>query len=135
MQSAGTPEMNVLVVEKAAEIRVRLIEMLRAVAGVQSIEEADSISDALAEGLDRRADALLLDLQPTGGVGLELLARLKQARPALRVIVLTNFASPQYRQASLAAGADRCLDKSREFSLVPMILRDWIEAAHNRPAA
>jgi DNA-binding NarL/FixJ family response regulator len=127
--------MNVLVVEKAAEVRVRLIEMLRAVSGVQLIEESDSMSDALAEGLHLHADALLLDPQPPGGSSLELLAGLKQARPALRVIVLTNFASPQYRQASLAAGADRCLDKSREFSLVPMILRDWIEMANNRSAA
>ena len=127
--------MNVLVVEKAAEVRVRLIEMLRAVSGVQLIEESDSMSDALAEGLHLHADALLLDPRPPGGSSLELLAGLKQARPALRVIVLTNFASPQYRQASLAAGADRCLDKSREFSLVPMILRDWIEMANNRSAA
>ena len=125
--------MNVLVVEKAAEIRVRLVEMLRAIAGVQCIGEADSVSDALEKGLDRRADTLLIDLQPTGGAGLELLARLKRARPALHVIVLTNFASPQYRQASLAAGADRCLDKSREFGLVPLILREWIEAARNGP--
>ena len=132
MQSAGGAHMNVVVVEKAVEIRVRLIEILRAVAGVKLIGEADSVSDALDKGLERRADMLLVD--PQGTAGLELLARLKQSRPALRVIVLTNFVNPQYRQASLAAGADRCLDKSREFSLIPLILREWIEAAGDRPA-
>jgi hypothetical protein len=55
-------------------------------------------------------------------------------RPEMHVIVLTNIAGPQYRQASISAGAEFCLDKSQEFGLVPGILRGWAEAAGDRPA-
>jgi DNA-binding NarL/FixJ family response regulator len=47
----------------------------------------------------------------------------------VRVIVLTNFATAQHRQASRAAGADAFLDKSQDFALVPQLLREWIDSA------
>lgn len=125
--------MNVFVVEGAPEIRKRLIAMVQRVAGIDVIGEADTVSEAVEGVLGSAVDMLLLDLQPMGGIGLEVLARVKQARPELRVIVLTNFATQQYRQASLSAGAEFCLDKSQEFGLVPGILRGWVEAAGARP--
>jgi DNA-binding NarL/FixJ family response regulator len=124
---------NIVVVEDAPEIRRRLIEIIRMVEGVNVIGEADSVSDAIDCVLEGDVDALLLDLQLRDGTSLEVLARVKQARPALRVIVLTNFATRQYRQASISAGAEVCLDKSREFGLVPGILRGWLDATGDRP--
>jgi len=126
---------NVFVVEDAPEIRSRLIKMLRTVAGINVVGEADSVNKAIEGVLASAADTLLLDLQLKDGSGLDVLARVKTARPALRAIVLTNLVSPQYRGASLSAGAEFCLDKSREFGLVPEILRGWIEAASDRPVA
>ena len=127
--------MNIFVAENAPEIRKRIIAMLRAVAGINVIGEADSVNETIDGVLGSQADALLLDLQLKDGKGLEVLARVKQARPDLHVIVLTNLASPQYRQASLSVGAEFCLDKSREFGLVPGILRSWLEASGDRPVA
>ena len=127
--------MNIFVVEDAPEIRTRLIAMIRLVSGVNVVGEADSVNAAIAGILGSATDTLLLDLQLRDGSGLDVLTRVKQARPELHVIVLTNFATQQYRQASLAAGADFCLDKSQEFGLVPGILRNWIEAAGDRSAA
>jgi len=126
---------NVFVVENAPEIRSRLVKMLRTVAGINVVGEADSVNKAIEGVLASAADMLLLDLQLKDGSGLDVLARVKTARPALRAIVLTNLVSPQYREASLSAGAEFCLDKSREFGLVPEILRGWIEAAGDRPVA
>ena len=130
----GNP-VNIFVVEDAPEIRKRLIAMVQMVAGINVIGEADSVNEAIDGVLGSAADTMLLDLQLKDRMGLEVLARVKQARPELRVIVLTNFATPQYRQASLSAGAEFCLDKSREFGLVPGILRNWLEAAGSRPVA
>ena len=127
--------MNIFVVEDAPEIRTRLIAMIRLVSGVNVVGEADSVNAAIAGILGSATDTLLLDLQLRDGSGLDVLTRVKQARPELHVIVLTNFATQQYRQASLAAGADFCLDKSQDFGLVPGILRNWIEAAGDRTAA
>lgn len=127
--------MNIFVVEDAPEIRKRFIAMVRRVAGINVVGEADSVNEAIDGVLASTADTMLLDLQLKDGIGLEVLTRVKQARPELNVIVLTNFATEQYRQASLSAGADFCLDKSREFGLVPGILLNWILAAEDRPAA
>ncbi len=126
---------NIFVVEDAPEIRKRLIAMVCKIAGVNVIGEADSVNAAIDGVLGGATDTLLLDLQLKDGMGLDVLTRVKQVRPGLHVIVLTNFATPQYRQASLSAGADFCLDKSRDFGLVGGILRNWIEADDDRPIA
>lgn len=122
--------MNVFVVEDAPQVRKRLVAMLGSVPGVTVVGEADSVRGAIDGALTSGAEALLLDLQLRDGNGLDVLAALKPQRPLLRVIVLSNFASPQYRQASLAAGADVFLDKSQEFERVPELLRSWVD----RPA-
>lgn len=118
--------MNVFVVEDAPEVRKRLVAMLGTVAGVDVVGEADSVRGAIDGALAAATDVLLLDLQLTDGNGLDVLAAVKPARPGLRTIVMSNFANPQYRQASLAAGADVFLDKSQEFARVPGILRGWL---------
>lgn len=122
--------MNVFVVEDAPQVRKRLVAMLGSVPGVTVVGEADSVRGAIDGALTSGAEVLLLDLQLRDGNGLDVLAALKPQRPLLRVIVLSNFASPQYRQASLAAGADVFLDKSQEFERVPELLRSWVD----RPA-
>ena len=127
--------MNVFVVEGAPEIRKRLVAMVKTVSGVCVIGEADTVQeagDAIAGG---DVETLLLSLQTMAGGDLDSLARLKRARPQLRAIVLTNFTSQQYLQASLAAGAEFCLDKTCEFGRVPEILRDWIETSGHRQEA
>jgi DNA-binding NarL/FixJ family response regulator len=73
---------------------------------------------------------MLLDLQLADGSGLDVLAAVKPQRPGLYVIVLSNFANAQqYRDASLAAGADVVLDKTKEFGRVRDILRDRLSSA------
>lgn len=132
-QAAGNAtnrvQMNIFVVERAPEIRKRLVAMVGRVAGINVIGEGNTVGEATGAIERGEAQSLLLGLQHRVGGDLEALARLKQARPALRAIVLANSASQQYMQASLAAGAEFCLDKSREFGLVPDILRKWAEAA------
>jgi DNA-binding NarL/FixJ family response regulator len=123
--------MNVFVVEDAPEVRKRLVAMLGTVPGVAVVGEADSVRGAIDGTLASAADVLLLDLQLADGNGLDVLAAVKQQRPSVRAIVLSNFASTQYRNASLAAGAEVFLDKSQEFARVPMILRGWL---HPSPA-
>jgi DNA-binding NarL/FixJ family response regulator len=119
--------MRAFVAEDSPEIRKRLVAMLRAVPGISVVGEAESVQTAIAGVLSTVSDVLLLDLQLADGSGLDVLSGLKAQRPQLRVIVLTNFATAQHRQASLAAGADVFLDKSQEFQRLPGILQGWID--------
>jgi DNA-binding NarL/FixJ family response regulator len=125
--------MRIFVSEDSPEIRKRLVAMLRTVPGISVVGEAESVRAAIAGVLSTASDVLLLDLQLADGSGLDVLSGLKTQRPALRVIVLTNFATAQHRQASLAAGADVFLDKSQEFQRVPDILRGWLDLPQTRP--
>ncbi|HTT09391.1 MAG TPA: response regulator transcription factor [Burkholderiaceae bacterium] len=117
---------NVFVVDDTLQVRKRLVAILRTVEGVCVVGEADSVGSAIDGVLAADVDTLLLDLKLPDGTGLDVLAALKPQRPDIRVIVLSNFASAQHRQASLGAGADVFLDKSHEFGRVPQILREWI---------
>lgn len=128
MDKQSNGHMNIFVVEDAAEIRTRLVAMVNRVPGATVAGEAATVREAVDGVLASDADTMLLDLQLKDGSGLEVLAQLKPRRPSLRVIVLTNFVTPQHREASQAAGADVFLDKSQEFGLIPNILREWIAA-------
>ena len=123
---------NVFVVDDAPQVRKRLVALLHTVAGVRVVGEADSVGSAIDGVLAADVDTLLLDLKLPDGTGLDVLAVLKPQRPGIHVIVLSNFASPQHRRASLGAGADVFLDKSHEFGRVPQILREWIASPASR---
>jgi len=123
---------SIFVVEGAPEIRKRLVAMVRGVAGIDLNGEGSSVDEALPAIQGGDVGILLLGLAPLGGRDLEVLARMKRMRPQLRAIVLADSSSQQYTNASVAAGAAFCLDKSREFGRVPAILRDWVDAASSR---
>lgn len=118
--------MNVFLIEDALQVRKRLRALVQTVPGVTVVGEADSVTGGIDGVLASNVDTVLLDLQLTDGSGLAVLPALKAKRPALHVIVLTNFTSAQHRHASFAAGADVFLDKSNEFMRVAEILRGWL---------
>jgi DNA-binding NarL/FixJ family response regulator len=121
--------LKVFVVEDAVQVRKRLVALLQTVPGVTVVGEAESVAAAIAGVAATGAEAVLLDLQLADGSGLDVLAAIKPQHPEVRVIVLSNFSSPQHRRASLAHGAELFLDKSQEFRRVPEILRGWLAAA------
>jgi DNA-binding NarL/FixJ family response regulator len=135
MNKAGGDPMNMFVVEGAPEIRKRLVAMVLRVDGIIVIGESETVSEAIEAAEQGAVDMLLLGLKPMAGGDLDGLARMKQVCPKLRAIVLTNSVTHQYRQVSLSAGAEYCLDKSQEFGLVPGILRNWLAASGDRPVA
>ena len=71
-------------------------------------------------------DAAVLDLQLKQGTGLGVLKALAQGvrPPNTKIIVFTNYAFPQYRDRSLALGADYFFDKAREFHRVREVLHE-----------
>lgn len=124
-RSPDSDLLRIFLVEDAAAIRQRLIVLLERCEGVALVGTAASVADATTAILAVRPDALVLDLRITGGSGLQVLRSVRPALPGMRVAVMTNFATEQYRKASLAAGADAFLDKSMEFDRIPALVARW----------
>lgn len=116
--------LRVVIVEDSPIIRARLAESLAEIPHLTIVEQVDSEAAALAVLRGSDWDAVVLDLQLKQGTGLGVLKALSQgARPQhAKIIVFTNYAFPQYRDRSLALGADYFFDKAREFHRVREVL-------------
>jgi DNA-binding NarL/FixJ family response regulator len=115
-------DMKIFVVEDSAAVRERLVEMIREIADIEVVGEAESYEQAVAGILATRPDVAILDVNLAEGSGIDVLANVKQELPGLRGIVLTNYTSPQHAKASADAGAEYFLDKSVDFERIPGIL-------------
>ena len=116
--------LRVVVVEDSPIIRARLAESLAEIPNLTLVDQVENEATAV-DVLRRKAwDAVVLDLQLKQGTGLGVLKALAQGvRPQhAKVIVFTNYAFPQYRDRSLALGADYFFDKAREFHRVREVL-------------
>ncbi|MEP7330210.1 MAG: response regulator transcription factor [Betaproteobacteria bacterium] len=118
------PKLRVVIVEDSAIIRARLSEALLEIPNVEIVGQVESESDALAVLRQQQWDVAVLDLQLKQGTGLGVLKTLSRALrpPNAKIIVFTNYAFPQYRERSMALGADFFFDKSREFHRIREVL-------------
>jgi two-component system, OmpR family, response regulator len=123
--------LRVLLVEDSPLIRERLAESLVSPGRIEIVGQADSEQSAVGLLAAAPWDAMVLDLQLRHGTGLGVLRALASRRPSgTKVIVLTNYAFPQYRAKSLALGADYFFDKAREYHRVREVL-DGMAAARS----
>lgn len=120
---SGNLPLRVLLIEDSPLIRERLAETIAVAGRIEIVGQADSEQAAIGLVGSTIWHAMVLDLQLRHGTGLGVLRALVSMRPpGARVIVLTNYAFPQYRARSLALGADHFLDKAREYHRVREIL-------------
>src|SRR5512144_2797953 len=120
-----TPPLRVFLVEDSPIIRERLTESLSAPGRIEVVGHADTEQAAIAALTGAEWDALVLDLQLKQGTGLGVLKAIAAARPVgSKVIVLTNYAIPQFRDRRVALGADFFFDKSREYYRVRSVLEE-----------
>ena len=116
---------TVFVVDDEGSVREGLDSFLRA-AGFH-VQLFCSASEFLLAWQPDNFGCLILDVQLRGGSGFRLLKQMRAARidrPEL-VIVVTNYPSEDYRNASHACGADHFFDKASEFDKVREVLIGW----------
>jgi DNA-binding NarL/FixJ family response regulator len=89
--------------------------------GVEIVGQAEDGAEAIRAIRHLQPDAVILDICMPGGSGLDVLRTIKQDKMRPRVIILTNYPYPGYRQKCLQAGADFFLDKSAEFDQISLI--------------
>jgi DNA-binding NarL/FixJ family response regulator len=108
--------LKVLVADDASLIRDRLVTMLREIPGVAIAGQTDDVPGTLAALRKLKPHVITLDLSMPGGNGLDVLRQINAEKHDVTVIVLTNYATPEYEQAARAAGAHRFFSKSHQFS-------------------
>jgi two-component system invasion response regulator UvrY len=103
--------MKILLVDDHAIVRAGLRQLLGLGAPV-AVAEAASGREALAMVARERPDVLVLDLNLPDIGGVELIRRLLQQAPTLRILVLSMHAEPLYASRALQAGARGYISKS-----------------------
>ena len=113
---AWNVQLRTYTVEDNATIRENLIGALEELASIRSLGWAETESDA-RQWLAANAgqwDLAIVDLFLKQGSGLGVLEACRSRGPRQRVIVLSNYATPEMRQRCAELGADVVFDKSRE---------------------
>ncbi|MFZ6734862.1 response regulator [Undibacterium sp. Ji42W] len=123
--------MNLYILEDSVLIQNRLIRFVEEVPGMHVLGVASDMSSAYQALLGNDAHALILDIQLADGNGLQFLKNIKQSKPGIKVVVLTNHATENNRQHALQAGADGFLDKSTDFGLLQDYLLRWQQPDSN----
>lgn len=109
--------MNVLIIDEAESVRVRLAEALRELDGLEVGSFSPRSRNCIEDVRECRADVVVVDIH-MGPNGLDVLRALKRGSNAPVVIALSTTSTPQYRSACLRAGAEYFFDKLHEQELL-----------------
>lgn len=114
---APVARLRTYVVEDSPVIRENLIATLEELGPVSVVGAAED-EDTAVEWLDHESpDLVIVDLFLKHGSGLGVIEKAARRRAQAhreRLVVLSNFATPDMRRKCLEAGADRVFDKSAE---------------------
>ncbi|MDM0041586.1 response regulator [Variovorax sp. J22G21] len=102
--------------EDNAVILENLIETLQEIAEVRVVAHSatQAETDQWLAAHDGSWHLAIVDLQLESGTGLGVLAGCQNRQPYQKIVVLTNYATPEVRLRAAELGADRVFDKSTE---------------------
>lgn len=103
-------------VEDSLVIQQNLVATLEEMLPMKVVGMVEDERSALAWMDDREhtCDLMIIDVFLKSGSGLEVLRHARTLRPDSRLVVLTNYATPDMRKRAQVLGADRVFDKSAE---------------------
>lgn len=110
--------MKLYLVENSNYLRERLTRLVGRRQHVEIAGYAATARQAIDDIRRLKPDVVLLDIRLDQGTGLDVLKAVKTRGEPPVVIVLTNYAYPQYRERYLASGAEYFFDKSAELDLM-----------------
>lgn len=102
---------NVLIVEDSNIYRQILKETLCYRFPQIGIAEAKDGEEALKKVMTSPPDIIFMDIKLPGETGLELTRRIKSQFPTTKIIILTSYDLPEYREAAMRYQANYFLAK------------------------
>jgi DNA-binding NarL/FixJ family response regulator len=114
---------RVLIADDHAMFREGLRQLLARSREFEVVGEAGNAAETMQAVRTLEFDLIVLDLSMPGRSGVDLVAQVKAARPALPILVLTMHAEDQYAVRALAAGASAYLTKGSRAEVLLQALR------------
>jgi len=126
---------TVYIVDDSEVIRARIAESVEDIAGIEIVGQSGDPNEALDSIRRAHPDVVILDIRLPGRSGIDVLKDIKKEAIAPIVIMITNYPYRQYRQGSMAAGADFFFSKINEFEMIRKTLsgigRDHQDKIHH----
>jgi len=109
-------QLKAFIVEDSPVIRENLVAALEEMAPIRVVGDAEDEASAVAWLNDpvNRCDLAVVDIFLKSGSGLGVLKAAAQMPGPGKLVVLSNYATPDMRRKCLELGADRVFDKSNE---------------------
>jgi two-component system response regulator DesR len=129
MASGTSAPVKVLVVDDQEDIRFLLRVLIRkANEGLEATWEAASGTEALAIWGEHRPEAIILDQNMPGPLGIEVARQILRDDPERIILLLSAVLTPDLIAQASALGVKRCVGKEH-ISEVAEMLRDLVRAA------
>lgn len=106
--------LKALIVEDSPVIRENLVAALEEMAPIEVVGTADDEASAVRWLDENECDLAVVDIFLKSGSGLGVLKAAAAISRATKLVVLSNYATPDMRRKCLELGADRVFDKSNE---------------------
>ncbi len=125
-RAAAKPALKVFLVEDSVSVRERLVDFLVEPGEVEIIGYAETEAASVARLQQERVDVAIVDLNLKAGSGFGVISAVRSQYPSAppTIVVLTNYAFPEYEVACRERGADFFFDKSTQFGSVKALLSD-----------
>ena len=107
--------MRLFIADDSEIRRVRLIDMLSEIEGIEIVGQAQGSLEAIESIQKLNPLVVILDIRMPRINGIKVLEALKKDDGSPTVIIFTNYPYPQYRKRCMDLGADFFFDKSTEF--------------------
>jgi DNA-binding NarL/FixJ family response regulator len=115
---------KILVVDDNALFRKALRSSLQFQFPSLSIVEVNDGEEALKAVPIFLPDLILMDIHLPNRNGLEMTRLIKGLYPGIRVILLSSYDLPEYREAAFTYKADHCVSKDSFMTLLNLILSE-----------
>ena len=106
--------LTAFIVEDSPVIRENLVAALEEMAPIQVIGTAEDEAGASRWLGENVCDLAIVDIFLKSGSGLGVLKTASLSDRPIKLVVLSNYATPDMRRKCLELGADRVFDKSNE---------------------
>ena len=106
--------LTAFIVEDSPVIRENLVAALEEMAPIQVVGTAEDEASALRWLGENACDLAIVDIFLKSGSGLGVLKTASLSARPIKLVVLSNYATPDMRRKCLELGADRVFDKSNE---------------------